>query len=166
MLATPTLLAAAAFSPAFELEVGSGVAHSLETDLGYEYPLVVPAIQGRTAIDFPPGLALGGMFLAVVGGEAPNRHGMLQSHQRLQGVLRDCHAVHAAGALVRRRPGMGGGRPRRRTGIDLRRRELHRGDALERSRDRRRESFLSSRRQRATIHGLRYSADHTSVRAS
>lgn len=73
MLATLTLLAAAAFSPAFELEVGSGVAHSLETDLGYEYPLVVPAIQGRTAIDFPPGLALGGMFLAVVGGEAPNR---------------------------------------------------------------------------------------------
>ena len=37
--------------------------------------LVLTACEYRaqSAIDFPPGLALGGMFLAVVGGEAPNR---------------------------------------------------------------------------------------------
>jgi hypothetical protein len=73
MIAMLTFLAAAALSPAFELEVGGGVAHSLESELGYDYPLAVPAVQVRAAIDFAPGLALGGMFLAVVGGEAPNR---------------------------------------------------------------------------------------------
>ena len=75
MIATLTLFAAAALSPAFELELGGGVAHSLETLLGDEYPLAVPAVQGRAAIDYAPGLAFGGMFLAVVGGEAPNRVG-------------------------------------------------------------------------------------------
>lgn len=35
----------------------------------------MPSLQGRAAIDFAPGVALGGTFLAVVGGEAENRTG-------------------------------------------------------------------------------------------
>ena len=130
--------------------------------MGYEYPLVVPAIQGRTAIDFPPGLALGGMFLAVVGGEAPNRTASCN-------LTRGYKAFSATATLFTLRVrssgdvqvwGEGG------VGVGPGSTFVVVNYTAERSRDRRRESFLSSRRQRATIHGLRYSADHTSVRAS
>jgi hypothetical protein len=70
-----TLLATGALGPTFELEVAGGVAHSLESSPGYTYPFAVPAVQGRAAIDFAPGVAVGGTFLAVVGGEAPNHAG-------------------------------------------------------------------------------------------
>ena len=66
-------LLAAGFAPV-ELELAGGIAHSLES--AYEsspYPLLTPAVQARVAFDFLDHLSLGGSFLAVVGGEAPNR---------------------------------------------------------------------------------------------
>lgn len=67
-------LALSSLSPIFEFEIGGGLAHSLETG-NYPtntYPFARPALQARAALDFVPGVALGGTFLAVVGGEARN----------------------------------------------------------------------------------------------
>ena len=77
MIVALVLLAARFQSPALELELAGGLAHSLEGNDGstYDYPLASPAVQVRAAIDFVPGAALGGVFLAVVGGEAPNSSG-------------------------------------------------------------------------------------------
>ena len=73
MIATLALLAIPVLGPGFELELAGGIAHSLEpSGGGYSYRLATPAVQGRAAIDFAPGVALGGAFLAVLGGQARN----------------------------------------------------------------------------------------------
>src|SRR6266478_7697832 len=56
-----------------ELELGGGVAHSLETYYASSYPLVTPTLQARVAVGLHDRVSLGGSFLAVIGGEARNR---------------------------------------------------------------------------------------------
>jgi len=68
MVVALMILAAAAAGPTVEIEIAGGIAHSIEPGYGTSYPFAVPAVQGRVAIDFPSGVAVGGMFLAVVGG--------------------------------------------------------------------------------------------------
>ena len=59
---------------AVELELGGGAAHTLEGDYSYhEYPFLKSTLQARVAVDLLSHLSLGGSFLAVIGGEAPNR---------------------------------------------------------------------------------------------
>jgi hypothetical protein len=66
-------LLAAGFPPV-ELELAGGMAHSLESSPeGSDYPSLKPLVQARVAVDFQNQLSLGGSFLAVIGGEAPNR---------------------------------------------------------------------------------------------
>jgi len=61
---------------AVELELAGGLAHPLFEDYAdHQYPLVTPVAQARVAVDFLSRLSLGGSFLAVIGGEAPNRAG-------------------------------------------------------------------------------------------
>ena len=58
-----------------ELELGGGFAHPLQgsPDTSGGYPFAEPALQSRVAVDFSDQLSCGATFLAVVGGEAPNR---------------------------------------------------------------------------------------------
>src|SRR5258705_11733761 len=75
MVVALMILAAAAAGPTVEIEIAGGIAHSIEPGYGTSYPFAVPAVQGRVAIDFPSGVAVGGMVLAVGGSEGPNRAG-------------------------------------------------------------------------------------------
>jgi hypothetical protein len=71
-LALAVLAAGSLRFAGLELELGSGVAHSLETYRSTSYPLVTPTLQGRVAVRVHDRLSLGGSFLAVIGGEARN----------------------------------------------------------------------------------------------
>jgi hypothetical protein len=56
-----------------ELELAGGVAHSLERAYETDYPRWTPMVQGRLGVGLLDHLSLGGSFLAVLGGEAPNK---------------------------------------------------------------------------------------------
>ena len=72
MLCALAILAAG--FPPVELELAGGAAHTLEGNYtSHEYPFLKPALQARVAVDFLSQLSLGASFLAVIGGEAPNR---------------------------------------------------------------------------------------------
>lgn len=72
MLCALAILAAG--FPPVELELAGGAAHTLEGNYTpYEYPFLKPALQARVAVDFLSQLSVGASFLAVIGGEAPNR---------------------------------------------------------------------------------------------
>src|SRR5256885_500873 len=75
MVTLAALLLAVAPDVNVELELGGGFAHPLQgsPDTSGGYPFAAPALQSRVAVDFSDQLSCGAMFLAVVGGEAPNR---------------------------------------------------------------------------------------------
>jgi hypothetical protein len=50
-----------------ELELGGGVAHSLESHYLSSYPPVTPAVQARVAVGLHDRVSLGASFLAVIG---------------------------------------------------------------------------------------------------
>src|SRR4051794_11329772 len=75
MIAALLLLALAPLHPGFELEVGGGIAHSLEPSSGVsDYPFAAPAFQARAAVDVSF-ISAGVTYLAIIGGEAPNSTG-------------------------------------------------------------------------------------------
>jgi hypothetical protein len=75
MIALTAFVLAVAPSFNVELELGGGLAHSLESSLDVNggYALATPALQSRLAVDYSDLLSLGATFLAVMGGEAVNR---------------------------------------------------------------------------------------------
>jgi hypothetical protein len=75
MVTVAALLLAVVPDVNLELELGGGFAHSMEESSNSSggYPLAAPALQSRVAVDFSDQWSCGATFLAVVGGEAPNR---------------------------------------------------------------------------------------------
>jgi len=66
------LLALLAAPVAIELELAGGGAHAQATPDSYgSYPLAVPALQARAAIDLGKTVSFDARFLAILGGEAP-----------------------------------------------------------------------------------------------